>query len=79
MRARGDRVSLLVLYTLFPVPQRAILRALEGIRRIVVPELNSGQYAREVAALARDREQVTISRIDGTLIEPLEIVEAVAS
>lgn len=69
-------LSLLVLHTLWPVPAGAIRGAAKGMRRIVVPELNSGQYAEEIRRVVPDVEVVSVPRLDGGLIEPERILEA---
>jgi len=51
-RARGHRVSALVLQSLWPVPRKALLAAMEGARRVIVPEMNMGQYRLEIERLA---------------------------
>ncbi|MBI2933128.1 MAG: pyruvate flavodoxin/ferredoxin oxidoreductase [Planctomycetes bacterium] len=76
-RSRGRKVSLLVLHTLWPVPAGPLRRSLEGVARIVVPELNAGQYAQEIARVAPERQIVPISRVDGGLIDPGRILEEV--
>ncbi len=75
-RAEGHRVSLAVVQSLWPVPARALTAALQGIERIVVPELNQGQYAREIRLLAGARKVIGINRVDGLLITPAQIREA---
>jgi 2-oxoglutarate ferredoxin oxidoreductase subunit alpha len=77
-RASGTPASLLVVHGIWPVPERAIAEALEGVRRVVVPELNLGQYRREIERLASGREVVGVNRVDGELIGVGEILEAVA-
>jgi 2-oxoglutarate ferredoxin oxidoreductase subunit alpha len=75
-RGKGKRVSSIVVYSLWPVPEKAIRSALIGIGRVIVPELNLGQYAREVERLVKDGiEVVGIQRVDGELISPQEILE----
>jgi 2-oxoglutarate ferredoxin oxidoreductase subunit alpha len=75
-RASGRRVSSLTIYSLWPVPGKEITAALAGIRKVVVPELNLGQYALEVERLATQGvELVGIHRVDGELISPDEILE----
>ena len=76
-RATGIAVSSLVVRSLWPVPEAAIEGALEGITRVVVPELNPGQYRREIERLAAGREVVGINRLDGELIGVDEIAEAI--
>lgn len=75
-RAKGVKVSSLTLQTLFPVPEAAIRRALRGIGKVIVPEMNMGQYRLEVERLAPDgAEVVGVNKMDTTLISPAEIVE----
>ncbi|HED63934.1 MAG TPA: pyruvate flavodoxin/ferredoxin oxidoreductase, partial [Planctomycetes bacterium] len=52
MRAAGRRVSSLTIQSLWPVPERAIERALDGVERVVVAELNPGQYVAEIERIA---------------------------
>jgi 2-oxoglutarate ferredoxin oxidoreductase subunit alpha len=74
-RESGRLVSSLTVYSLWPVPEREIKAALVGIRRVIVPELNLGQYSLEVERLAPDGVEVTgVHRVDGELISPDEIL-----
>lgn len=47
----GQRVNLLGLRVLWPVPEEAILKAAMGIKHVVVAERNLGQYAHEIRKL----------------------------
>ena len=80
-RAEGKTVSTLTIHSLWPVPEQALRRALQGVTRVVVPELNFGQYRFEVerVALSLDPrpETVGINRVDGELITPEEIKESI--
>lgn len=74
-RAGGVHVSSLTVHTLWPVPEREIRAALEGVSRVAVAELNLGQYRREVERLTgADREVVGVHRVDGQLLSPDEIL-----
>jgi 2-oxoglutarate ferredoxin oxidoreductase subunit alpha len=74
-RAGGRKVSSLVLKTLWPVPEQAILAAMEGVRKVVVPEMNMGQYLLEIERLAPPEvEVVGVCKMDTTLISPAEIL-----
>jgi 2-oxoglutarate ferredoxin oxidoreductase subunit alpha len=76
-RGAGSAVSSLVLHSLWPVPETAIADALRGIERVVVPELNLGQYRREIEWLAGGREVIGINRVDGELIVPEQVLGAI--
>ena len=76
-RANGHAVSALVVQSLWPVPERAIAAALDGIRRVVVAELNQGQYLREIERLAGPREIVGLQRIDGQLLTCAQFLDAI--
>ncbi len=65
------------MQSLWPVPEVAIRAALDGITRIVVAELNHGQYRREIERLANGIEVVGLHRVDGELIAPESFMEAV--
>jgi len=85
-RAAGQAVSGLTLQTLWPVPEKLILDAVAGHQRIVVAELNHGQYSREVERLVyRDAAgnrvippQISVlTRVDGRLITPEQFLESI--
>src|SRR3989304_1287574 len=69
-RRGGAQVSGLVVHSLWPVPETAITRAMAGVRRVVVPELNLGLYRRETERLAGGREGVGGNRIRGETNAP---------
>jgi len=75
--SNGLRVSTLTIHSLWPVPDRQISAALTGIERIVVIELNQGQYRREIERYAGTREVIGVHRVDGELITPQEILAAI--
>ncbi len=75
-RRRGRKVSSLVLQTLWPVPEKAIASAMAGVRKIVVPEMNLGQYRPEIERLSPPQAEVVgVCKMDTTLISPGEILE----
>lgn len=78
LRQKGIKVSSLVLQTLFPVPETIIKSALAGVQKVLVPEMNMGQYRLEIERLAADEiEVVGINKMDTTLISPAEIIAQV--
>ena len=75
-RKRGQAVSTLIIHSLWPVPDRPILAALGGVERVMVIELNHGQYLREIERLAVGHQVIGVNRVDGELITPDEILAA---
>jgi 2-oxoglutarate ferredoxin oxidoreductase subunit alpha len=75
VRRSGRRISALTIQSLWPVPDAALRRAMEGIERVVVAELNLGQYRREIERLAGGRDVVGLNRVDGDLIAPEQFTE----
>jgi len=76
-RAKGMKVGLLRLITLWPFPRRAIEPLAKAGKALVVPEMNMGQISREVKRVVQGAAPVIrVNKIDGTLIGPHEILEA---
>jgi 2-oxoglutarate ferredoxin oxidoreductase subunit alpha len=72
-RSVGLSVSALTVRSLWPVPERALRRAMEGVDRVVVAELNLGDFRREVERVAAGRARVTgLHRVDGELLSPAQ-------
>jgi 2-oxoglutarate ferredoxin oxidoreductase subunit alpha len=77
IRDGGGLVSAMTVYSLFPVPENAIRSAMETAHKILVPELNRGQYRREIERLCENGQQIIeINHLDGSLISPTEIMSA---
>ena len=75
-RAAGQKVSMATINSLWPVPEEAIGAIVEQHDRVVVGELNHGQYRREIERLARDATEIVgVHRNDGTLITPEDFLE----
>ena len=75
-RAGGAKVSALTLQTLYPVPENALIAAMSRVRKVIVPEMNMGQYILEIERLTpADVEVVGVNKMDTTLISPAEILE----
>lgn len=76
LRSAGKAVSALTVQSLWPVPEVAIREAVKGINRVIVAELNHGQYRREIERLVGGIEVVGLHRVDGELIAPESFMEA---
>ncbi len=71
VRREGKRCSLMIIESLFPVPEKTLRSTLKGIRTVVVPELNMGLYAESLKPLLTPgQEMIPVTRFDG---EPLSV------
>ena len=76
-RARGRRVGLLKLLTLWPFAEEAIEQAAKTARRFLVAEMNRGQMRQEVERVVKGRAEVIgVNRYDGAVITPSQILQA---
>ncbi len=75
-RQAGGGFSSLVCKSLWPVPADALRAAAAGVERVVVPELNPGQYRLEVERLLPGAPVVGVNRLDGEMITPEQVREA---
>ena len=77
LRTKGKNVSALTAYSLWPIPEKEILESLHGINRIIIPEMNHGQYRHEIERLTNGTiELIGVNRVDTFLITPEEIMDA---
>lgn len=76
MKKQGRPVSLLVLKTLWPVPESLIGETAKNFKRILVCEMNLGQYVSEIRRVLGDKQVDFFGQMNGELIPPAGIVEA---
>jgi 2-oxoglutarate ferredoxin oxidoreductase subunit alpha len=76
-RERGVPVSVLVLKTIWPVPESVIRSAAGGTDRVLVVEMNLGQYVHEVRRVLCPQKVDFYGVMCGRLISPAEIMEEV--
>jgi len=75
-REQGLQVGLIKLKILWPFMRRTVSRILENSQKVLVPELNVGQISREVKRVNQSRcEVLTLNKVDGTPINPAEILQ----
>ncbi|MDX9786327.1 MAG: pyruvate flavodoxin/ferredoxin oxidoreductase [Desulfobacterales bacterium] len=72
---RGTPVDLLVLKTLWPVPEDLLRAASRGMTRILVVEMNLGQYIHEIRRVLCHRKIEFYGKMSGELIRPEEIIQ----
>ena len=76
-RRLGKKVSNLTIHSLFPVPQRELQRALNGVGRVIIAEENlSGLYGRILEPLCALQAVRRVNKI-GSMITPSEILKAI--
>jgi len=78
-RAKGLKVGVLQLKTVWPFPELEIAAAAKNARQIIVPEMNySGQLAGEVRKLVNDKDMVRqVNSYNGQIIFPAQIAQAI--
>lgn len=73
-RAKGHRIGLLELQTLWPFPAQLVRDRTACARNVFVVEMNMGQIMAQVRQAAANPERVyLVNRMDGTLITPTDI------
>ena len=77
MRARGEKVSLFTMQTIWPFPEAAVEELADSVERIIVPEMNLGQLALEVERVAGRKKVVRVNRANGEMVTPDMILSAV--
>ena len=76
---RGQPVSLLVLKTLWPIPEDLIREKAGTVKRVVVVEMNLGQYVREIERILPNKKVEFLGQMDGRLITPHQIKEVITN
>lgn len=76
-RAEGQAVSLAILKTLWPTPEGLIRNLARDVKRVLVVEMNYGQYSLEVRRLLCGQTVDHFGYMNGVLISPAEIKEAI--
>ena len=74
----GPPVSVLILKTIWPIPVNTIRKAARKVKRVLVVEMNLGQYVREIERLLPDIDLDFYGQMNGLLITPTEIKERLA-
>ena len=72
------KVGMLKLNTVWPVPEKEIRAACAGAKRVIVPEMNVGEYLREIQRIAGCDKVQGFSSIGGVFPAPKAIYEKIA-
>ena len=78
-RKTGNPLSLLILKTLWPVPEKIIRDKAKRAKKIFVFEMNMGQYVYEIERILPDKKVIFFGQMDGRLITPRQIMEAISN
>jgi 2-oxoglutarate ferredoxin oxidoreductase subunit alpha len=73
----GRSISHLVLKTLWPVPQQVIRTYATPVKRVIVVEMNLGQYVREIERTLPEKEIHFWGQMNGDLISPRQVQEVI--
>ena len=77
LQQSGHPASLLVLKTLWPVPEALIQEKAAAYTRVVMAEMNLGQYVRELQRLLPEKNVGFVGQMNGELIKPGQIMEVI--
>jgi len=77
LAAKGKPVSHLSLKTVWPVPEQVITETAKYFERIVVIEMNLGQYVNEIRRVLSDKNVEFYGQMNGVLIPPAKIMEVI--
>ena len=76
-RERGCKVGFLKLKTIWPFAEEVVEHAAERLHHVVVAEMNMGQLALEVERVIGQHKVHRVTRADGEMIRPAEILAAI--
>lgn len=77
-RKLGYKVGLFKPITIWPSPEKRIREICSFAKKILVPELNLGQYCLEVERIVSGRSEVhTLNKVNGEAISPDEIFQKI--
>jgi len=74
---KGNPVSTLTLKSLWPVPEELLIEKAQGFKRIIVIEMNLGQYVGEIRKVLYNKKIIFYGQMDGVLISPAKIMEVI--
>ncbi|MCP4669825.1 MAG: pyruvate flavodoxin/ferredoxin oxidoreductase, partial [Desulfobacula sp.] len=74
---KGKPVSTLTLKTLWPVPEDLIREKAKTFKKVIVIEMNLGQYINEIQRVLKNKTVKFYGQMDGSLISPAKIMEVI--
>ena len=77
LRKEGIKVGMFRPITLWPSPAKRIKEITDKVEKILVTELNLGQYLGEIERASGRRDFDTLLKANGRPISPLSIIEKI--
>ena len=77
LRNEGVKIGMFRPKTLWPSPEKRLNELVNKFDKILVAELNMGQYLGEIERVSGKKEFTTLLKANGRPISPLEIIEKV--
>ncbi|KAA6234527.1 2-oxoglutarate synthase subunit alpha [Campylobacter sp. LR264d] len=74
LREEGIKVGLFRPITLYPVAEEKIAQIVNKFKKVMVSELNMGQYLEEIERVSSRRDFISLHRANGRPITPSEII-----
>ncbi|UCE52476.1 MAG: pyruvate flavodoxin/ferredoxin oxidoreductase [Desulfobacterales bacterium] len=79
LKEQTHPVSVLILKTLWPVPETIIRQTAQSCKQVVVVEMNLGQYVKEIQRILPNMHIDFLGQMNGQLITPRQIMEKIAN
>ena len=76
-KQQGKPLAVLILKTLWPVPEQLIRQVARKVKRIVMVEMNMGQYVLEIKRILPEKQIDFLGQMDGRLITPAQIEKVI--
>ena len=77
MRKEGIKVGMFRPLTIWPSPEKRIKELMTRFDKVLITELNMGQFADEVQRVSGRSDFDTLFKVNGRPLSPLEIIEKV--
>ncbi|HEC1776211.1 2-oxoglutarate synthase subunit alpha [Campylobacter sp. RKI_CA19_01128] len=77
LREEGVKVGLFRPITLYPVAEKKIAQVVSKFEKVMVSELNMGQYLEEIQRVSKRDDFISLHRANGRPITPSEIIAKV--
>lgn len=76
-KEKDMKLGVLKVNTVWPFPEKAILRAAQKCRTVFVPEMNMGKYCREIERCLKKTKVISLPKNGGEIHNPKEILQAI--